>query len=393
MSVGALPGEWDGLVVFVAGTAWDGQRGSDQHMAENLSTFAPVLYVDPPSSPRVVRRDAHLASERTDALRLVSARLARLTPRGLPGLERPGLHALNLRLRRRAIRGAVRAMNARVAATIVASLDNVFAAPSGVTVMYGTDDYVAGADLMGLSTRRLVREERAQLRRADIVIAVSEVLADRWRGLGANPVVIPNGVDCSAFADVDDTAWPEDVDLAPPIAGFVGFVSDRIDLRYLEAVAGRGCSLLIVGPAPRTFRTDEFQQLLQHPNVRWVGGKPFSILPSYLRTIDVGLTPYAITRFNQASFPLKTLEYLAAGRAAVATDLPAIRSLATDLVTIAESPDDFGAAVAEALRDPGGPDEREQRQAFARLHSWTIRATQLAEVIGLTSSGEPSDAR
>ena len=59
------------------------------------------------------------------------------------------------------------------------------------------------------------------------------------------------------------------------------------------------------------------EALLARPNVQWVGAAPFERLPTYMRAIDVGIVPYADSAFNQ-ELPLKTLEYLAAGRPTVA---------------------------------------------------------------------------
>jgi teichuronic acid biosynthesis glycosyltransferase TuaH len=56
MTYHVLPGNWDGLVVFCAGTPWDGNRFPDQHIAERLSEHMPVLYVDPPMSFFSARR-------------------------------------------------------------------------------------------------------------------------------------------------------------------------------------------------------------------------------------------------------------------------------------------------------------------------------------------------
>ena len=132
--------------------------------------------------------------------------------------------------------------------------------------------------------------------------------------------------------------------------------------RRLEAVAQSGHSLLLVGPRQTTFELERINALLSLPNVQWVGPKPFESLPSYLRITTVGLTPYADSDFNRASFPLKTLEYLAAGKPVVSTDLPAARWLATDLVTIAKSPADFahdhGTAVGRTLRTRTSSHER-----------------------------------
>ena len=62
-------------------------------------------------------------------------------------------------------------------------------------------------------------------------------------------------------------------------------------------------SLLLVGPRQATFEIAKLDRLLASPNVQWVGAKNFQELPSYLRVIDVGLTPYSQSDFNRASFP------------------------------------------------------------------------------------------
>jgi teichuronic acid biosynthesis glycosyltransferase TuaH len=104
--------------------------------------------------------------------------------------------------------------------------------------------------------------------------------------------------------------------------------------------------------------------------------------------MDVGLVPYVDSAFNRASFPLKTLEYLAAGRPVVATPLPAIEWLATDLIVTAERPDDFGRAVAAAAGQPRTADLMAERRAFADGHSWSSRVDHLAVILGLDGDME-----
>ena len=81
--------------------------------------------------------------------------------------------------------------------------------------------------------------------------------------------------------------------------------------------------------------------------------------------LDVGVVPYRDSPFNRGSFPLKTLEYLAAGRAVVATDLPAVRWLATDLISVATTPPAFADQVDRFLAQPRTPDMLARRQTFA----------------------------
>jgi glycosyltransferase involved in cell wall biosynthesis len=96
----------------------------------------------------------------------------------------------------------------------------------------------------------------------------------------------------------------------------------------------------------------------------------------------VGLVPYADSAFNRGSFPLKTLEYLAAGRRVVATDLPATRWLATDLVSVASEPRAFADAVEAAISSRASADEVAERRRFGAGHSWALRALDMARAVG-----------
>jgi teichuronic acid biosynthesis glycosyltransferase TuaH len=384
-----LPGDWRDLIVFSAGTAWDGIRGTDQHIAERLASYAPVLYADPPISHMTPLRSPERAGSLGEPrLRLIAPNLARLTPLVLPGMSRPGVSALTDVLVRRALRRSVAALGGSVRSVVVAAPQRRFGAcGERLKVLFGTDDFVAGAELMGLPFGRLRRTEARLLREADVVVASSPTLVDKWAGMGRQPQLIPNGVDDRLFATTDQAPLPDDVDLPRPIAGFMGHLSERIDVALLEAVAERGCSLLLVGPGQGTFDLRRIDRLLIRPNVRWVGAKPFASLPSYLRIIDVGLVPYADSTFNRRSFPLKTLEYVAGGRAVVATDLPAVRWLRTDLITVATGPAAFADAVQSALAAPRPPELVRRRAAFAASHSWSRRAAEFAAVLGFKSDG------
>ncbi len=351
-------------MVFFAGTAWDGNRFPDQHIAERLTRWAPVLYVDPPVS-LACRVPRDVALERPGVrsrLQLVRDRLVRFTPVVVPPKGRGPMRRVTERTARLLTRHALRVLDPDpdVEVAVAATLAPVF----GVCgerrrVLYATDDFSAGGDLMGISTEWLRERERAALSEADTVVCVSEHLAEVLRGRGARtPEVVENGVDEVLFAGTDAAPLPVDVALDPPVVGFIGHLSDRIDLSMLEATAATGCSVLLVGPRQGTFEISRMDALLRLPNVVWVGPKPFESLPSYMRVMDVGMLPYTDSEFNRSSFPLKVLEYLAAGRPAVCTDLPAIRGLG-DVVRVASTPTAF----AEAVRDEldGRPTQRPPR--------------------------------
>jgi teichuronic acid biosynthesis glycosyltransferase TuaH len=377
------------LLVYLGTTRYDGPAGTDRQMADHLSRLGPVLFVDPPISPLTSLRNPELRGQfARPALRVVRDGLAVVRPRAVPGMTRPGLHRLVPPLIRRAVRSAVAELHpgelpgVPVRGIVSCRGDDVWGAvPARRRVYFVKDDFAAGAELLGVRRDRLVRQEAESLARADAVATVSPVIRDRLAGLGHRAELVPNGCNPALGEAVDDSPPADDVPLPPPIAGFVGYVNDRIDLALLEAVADRGVSLLLVGLRSPRYQTDRFTALAGRPNVCWVGPRPYAELPRYLRLVDVGLTPYADTAFNRASFPLKTLEYLAAGRPVVSTPLPANDWLATDLVEVAQGPAAFADRVVSLLGTERSDDDVARRRAFARLHSWDARAAALASLL------------
>ena len=378
---------WDGMVVICSGTSWDGPKLSDRHLAERLTNFAPVLWVDPPISLLTPLRRREFRSQlRGPRLRRIGDRLVRLTPVVTPGMSRPGFRGLAMWATRRSMARAVAKLGGSVHAVVVGSLDDLFGAcGEEIRLLWGTDDFAAAGELMGVSPMWLANREAAQLRSADTVCAVSRELATKWTSTRHEPVsVIPNGCDTTLFAGCDAAPRPTDVYLDGPIAVFIGHLSERIDLRYLEAVADAGTSLLLVGPRQSTFDLERVTALLARPNVQWVGPKPFLELGSYLRVANVGLTPYTESAFNRSSFPLKTLEYLAAGRPVVSTDLPSTRDLDTDLITIVPDPESFAIAVADLAGRPCDAGFVARARAFAAAHDWNARVEDIADLLKIS---------
>ena len=379
------------LTILVAGTSWDGVWMPERHVAAHLSRHAPVLWVDPPMSWLTPLRGGRpTAALGGDRLQAVAPNTWRLTPVVVPGVSRPLTRDLALRQARRAIRRAVRVIDRPVRTTIVTSLEDLLdVVPAAHKVFYATDDYAAGAQLLGLDAAWTTAAEHRQVARADTVIVTSAVLHERWADRHPRVHLVPNGCDAERFAGTDRAPLPDDVRLRGPIAGFVGHMSERIDVDALDAIAASGVSLLLVGPRQSTFDLTRLDALRARPNVQWVGGKPFEQLPSYLRVIDVGLTPYRPSDFNVASFPLKTLEYLAAGRPVVASDLPAHRWLDTHHITIADAPEAFARRTQELLATPAQPDEKRARQAFAAQHAWSARSAEIAAILERSRTSWP----
>ncbi len=242
----------------------------------------------------------------------------------------------------------------------------------------------------GIPRERWLRAEQRQLERADIVAAVSPLLQERYAAYGREAALVPNGCDPDMYAAADSAPWSADVHLAGPIAGLMGHIGRRVDLALLEAVADTGCSLLLIGPWDPSYEPIRFPALVARPNVCWVGPKALAELPACMRIIDVGLTPYADSDLNRSSFPLKTLEYIAAGSGVVSRDVPTVSWLKTDHVTVARSPAEFTGAVRRQLMVPRSSSLVTHRRRVAEQHSWDRRAATLTELLELEAVPEPA---
>jgi teichuronic acid biosynthesis glycosyltransferase TuaH len=405
--------DWSDLVVLCASAPWGGAASPDHHLARGLTRFAPVLYVDPPGSPAGdgARPPAALTGRRSThaGVEVLGPRLARVTPRSLPGQDRVGSRNLDGRVLRRTLeRALVELGRPSVRAAVASTLLPCFGScGEDLRVFYAADRFIVGDGAPG---RRPWRRRRPLPPvDADLVVAGSPALAEAFRSFGDDPLLLPAGCDADALAAVDDTEPAPDVWLPQPIAGYLGHLSSRVDLRHLEAVASRGHSLLLVGAVAPGPTSGSLRSLLERPNVAWVGPRPPEAVPSYLRLIDVGLLPYADTPFNHVSFPGQLLDHLAAGRPVVATPVDAVRwleerhvarrgrkagsrpsavpTLTSDDLAVVVDPERFADRVEKlfvAGRDQAAVD---RRRAVARDHSWARRVTELAQALDLCPGG------
>lgn len=376
-----------GGVVYLAGTRWGGVAGTDRRLASALGAIVPVLWVDPPFSWLTRGRGVGGGIEANRAGRtLVAPGVTRLQVLTFPGGSRPGLRGATARMLRARIRAAIRAMDVDVSAVVLASPRERFPlGVAGTRILYVTDDWAAGAEMMGLPATRVRANLAHNVAAADAVAAVSPELADRLqRTYGALVEVLPNG--CEPVPPGAEPAPGDD-----PAAGLVGQLNERLDPAILEAIVAGGTPLVVIGP--RTERDAgtrvALDRLLSANGVTWRGELAGNELPTELARMGVGLVPYLDNPFNRASFPLKILEYLASGLPVVSTDLPAVHWLNTDLIAVGRNPEDFACRVREVLARPADAADRSRRIAFAEGHSWRARATRLLSIAAERAAGRP----
>jgi glycosyltransferase involved in cell wall biosynthesis len=218
----------------------------------------------------------------------------------------------------------------------------------------------------GLSFPRLAaRVERQVFEQADLVCAVSGVLARMVVELGARPervFVTPNGVELERYAWSDRAgaraAARADLGLADDalVLGFVGYYRSwhRLELavRALARPELERVVLCLVGEGPARAEIEaEAARCGVAARVRFAGRRSHERIPDLLPAFDIGLLP----AINSYASPLKLHEYMAAGLACVAPDQPNLREVLvagqSALLVAPGNEDDLYGAIRELVAD------------------------------------------
>ncbi len=123
-------------------------------------------------------------------------------------------------------------------------------------------------------------------------------------------------------------------------------------------------------------------ELPRRANIHYLGGKSYKELPAYIAGWDVAMMPFARNDSTRFISPTKTPEYLAAGRPVVSTSIrDVVRPYGEmGLVRIADTPDEFVAAIEAALREDADGRLRAADE-FLSQTSWDRTWGRMAELI------------
>jgi teichuronic acid biosynthesis glycosyltransferase TuaH len=137
-------------------------------------------------------------------------------------------------------------------------------------------------------------------------------------------------------------------------------------------------TLLLVGPINNT----EVYELGMDkmPNIIFTGSKDIRSLPPYLQNMDVAIIPFLLNTLTKSIYPLKINEYLAAGRAVIATNFSEDIRTFKDVIHIAESENQFVNLIDQAIEEQT-PEKIQQCVDVANSNTWEARVKQVWEIV------------
>ena len=258
----------------------------------------------------------------------------------------------------------------------------------------------------GLSWPRLADwAERYVWQNADVLVPVTQVLADYMVGQGIDPArihVIPNGINQDHYRSLPSVAQAkEQLGLGGRlVVGFTGFVRewDRLDriMVWIAHSAQHNVHLLVIGDGPARAGIEACAlRLGVADRLTFTGAVPREQVPALSVAFDIALqtalVPYAS--------PLCLFEYLALGKAIVAPDQPNHHEILTSGIDALLFDPNDRAGIENALdvlcRDPA---LRARIGAAAQLLiarkqlTWRQHARKVASLVDTIRAGAESKA-
>lgn len=270
----------------------------------------------------------------------------------------------------------------------------------GAKTIFEIHDMPQGA--MGLLLLRLFLRGRGAYR----LVVISQVLRDDLierlndPGLGRSAIVAPDGVDLERYENLPEPedsrrelhqAGKLDLDVGRFTAGYSGHLYSGRGKELILALATRlpEMNFLIVGgESAEVARLQADRQRLGLANLYVTGFVPNAEVPLYQAACEALLMPYQravaassggdISRYLS---PMKMFEYLACGRAILASDLPVLREVLTPEIAVLLPPDDLEAWIAALEKLRQEPDRRAriagQARCAAQDYSWSRRVERI----------------
>ncbi|ACZ75552.1 MAG: glycosyltransferase [Dickeya sp.] len=209
------------------------------------------------------------------------------------------------------------------------------------------------AEVPGIDGANFRSAEMLLLKRADVVFATAPTLAQRCKAINVNTHFLSNVVDVKHFGEaLKPGPIPNDLAcISEPRLCYHGVLSDfKIDFQLLLSVARvkPEWSWVFIGEEREGQKNPIVEELGKLPNVHFIGYRPYSILPEYLRGMQVGLLPSLVNEYTRSMFPMKYYEYIASGLPVVSTPLDFLR-ICNQRVACGENADEFIKAISEQI--------------------------------------------
>lgn len=385
-------------IIVIGIQAWDIEIGSNcKNIALELAKHNRVLYVNPPLTRSVMQKQAEKESIKKririkngeeDCLVKISENLWNLYPKTLvESINWVPLHFLFKILNKKNTTNF--ANDIKLAASQIGFKNFILFNDSSMFLGASIKDLL-NPDLYiyyirdNLITQNYfkkhgINSEKKTINSANLVVTNSPYLRDYAKPYNNHSYYVGQGCDLELFKP-NGVTQPEDLAKIDGIKiGYVGFLTEmRLNIQLLVEIAKAKNSwqIVLVGPEDDAFKNSELHQL---NNVHFLGNKNGDELPAYIKYFDVCMNPQEVNDLTIGNYPRKIDEYLAMGKATVATQTPTME-IFKDHVYLGKTSEDYINLIEEALKE-NSKEKQEERVVFAQGHTWENNVNEIDKAI------------
>lgn len=243
---------------------------------------------------------------------------------------------------------------------------------------------IANFDELVKDRNALKTAEKNLLERVDLVFAQGAFLKKRCLRFNRDVSVFPFGVRREIFEPFRNKPMekaPEGIEsIQGKKIGYIGGIHKHISFDLLEYLARRKpeWSIILVGPDQVSY-----SRKAKPDNIVMLGMKEHRRLPEYIKSFDVCLIPYRISKYTDTVYPTKLNEYLLMKKPVVSTALSEVMEfnrIHGNVVRIAGSKEEFLEHVERSLDDTDA-EEVSKREKVALRNTWARRIEDMSAII------------
>jgi len=387
-------------ILYISSIEWDFLWQAHQEIARRLAAAGNrVLYIENTGVRTPGLRDTRRVAARlgrwtrslkSGGARQVAPNIFVYSPLVLPPFGSTWRRLMNRHVFLRQLRGITRAMQMSDAllwtylpTDTAVDIIRAHRTDRSLVVYYNTADF----SYLTPNSKQLQQSEQELVRMSDLIFATCCQLAGRFSSDNHNVHIFPPGVDMSAFPDQSAATGdlPDRLNLSSlprPIIGYVGGLHRFVDYDLVAGMARARPSWSWVFLGAHQVSLEKLQGL---PNVHLLGQQPHAELVEHMCFFDVCIVPYLNTSETSTVVPTKINEYLAAGKAIVATSLPTVCEFNQQhhvLTTTSAATQEFLRAIESEIPTAHDPRLREKRRKVAALADWQDRLEEMSGFIG-----------
>jgi hypothetical protein len=213
--------------------------------------------------------------------------------------------------------------------------------------------------------------EESLITKCDLVVTTADELMKAKRRLNKNTISIPNGANVEHFSSTQNSGTVISNEMSifkKPIIGYVGSIFQWLNTSWISFAAEKCPEYDFVFIGPLQIDITKFKK---YKNIHFLGPKPYSVLPSYIKAFKVAVIPFTIDGVTLKASPIKFYEYLSSGIPIVSTELPDLLPFKDDVYLVKEKEEYVGCIESAINNDSKARINR--RMKIAKEYSWESR--------------------